>query len=251
MSGYDETLAASLTASDTRLIPFLPYLLQDIFELGSDSREIAGLLALHACPDESSRIIDLGCGKGAVSLEIASRFSCRVEGRDLMEAFIAEAKARAEASNLSSLCNFVVEDLRRSVQTERGYDVAIYGAVGPVFGDQRRCLSSLRPVVRSGGYLVIDDAWGPEGSGYPTLAQWRDLFGTTGYAVVAEVPVDSGWLQSENERNQACIEQRAQELCGAYPDLSDMFIRYVEDQRAECEELANTIVGVTWLLQVR
>lgn len=95
MSSRDEILAGSLDASDTRLLPLLPYLLQDLYELGSEPRVIAQLIADHMKLDEDSRIIDIGCGKGAVSHELAVRFGCHVEGRDLTGAFIAEARERA------------------------------------------------------------------------------------------------------------------------------------------------------------
>ena len=42
-----QVLADSLTAEDTALIPHLPYLLQDLWDLGSDPQEIIELLRRH------------------------------------------------------------------------------------------------------------------------------------------------------------------------------------------------------------
>lgn len=40
MSNVEEKLAKSLTAESTELIPYLPYLLQDLWELGSSPKDI-------------------------------------------------------------------------------------------------------------------------------------------------------------------------------------------------------------------
>jgi len=44
MGEVEEKLAKSLTGETTELIPYLPYLLQDLWELGSDPKEIIGLI---------------------------------------------------------------------------------------------------------------------------------------------------------------------------------------------------------------
>ena len=130
MGTTEELLAASLTASDTRLIPFLTLSAAgNIYELGSDPRVIK-TLAAQACPLGSKcAIIDLGCGKGAVSHQLARSFGCHVEGRDLMEAFIVEARERAGIWDLAPM-PFAVEDANRNRSPhERGYDVVVFGAV--------------------------------------------------------------------------------------------------------------------------
>lgn len=62
----EEKLAAALSAETTELLPFLPYILQDFWELGSDPAVMAELINKHISLSESTRILDLACGKGAV-----------------------------------------------------------------------------------------------------------------------------------------------------------------------------------------
>ena len=128
--GRDILLAASLSAHDTRLIPCIPCLLQDLYELGSDPPTIVALLQQHASLDRHSQVIDLGCGKGAVSHAIARTFGCHLEARDLMEDFIAEARERAASLGISHLCRFMVEDVSDAIAYERNYDVVVFGAIG-------------------------------------------------------------------------------------------------------------------------
>ena len=44
MSDVEEKLAKSLTAESVELIPYLPYLLQDLWELGSSPKDMIHLI---------------------------------------------------------------------------------------------------------------------------------------------------------------------------------------------------------------
>lgn len=251
MATREELLAASLTGSDIRLIPYFPYLLQDIFELGSDPEEMVRLLHDHVGLHHDSRVIDLGCGKGAVSLAIAREFGCTVLGIDLMADFVRDAQTRARSMGLSAFCSFRVEDIAQTVSRESGFDVAVYGAEGTVLGDPVHTLLQLRRVLRPRGRILLDDAYADEPGTYLTLSGWQEAFDRCALEVVAQRPVDPYILAAVNNHNQRCIERRAAELSAQYPDLSDMYADYVVDQQAECDELEQSITGVTWLLQLR
>ena len=67
----EEKLAVSLSAETTELLPFLPYLLQDFWELGSDPVVMSELISKYVNISEKTRILDLACGKGAVTVKVA------------------------------------------------------------------------------------------------------------------------------------------------------------------------------------
>jgi hypothetical protein len=67
----EEKLAKALTAETTELIPFLPYLLQDLWELGSNPRDIIKLIKKHITISENTVFLELACGKGACAVKIA------------------------------------------------------------------------------------------------------------------------------------------------------------------------------------
>ena len=126
--------------------------------LGSSPPLIAGWLGELGLPPDSTRVLDLGCGKGAVSLTLARDLGFRVHGVDLFEPFIRETWARAADWGVASLCRFEKADLREALRAAEGYDVVVYASVG-VLGRLDDCVSALRRCVRGGGYLVTDDGY--------------------------------------------------------------------------------------------
>jgi 2-polyprenyl-3-methyl-5-hydroxy-6-metoxy-1,4-benzoquinol methylase len=68
------------------MLPYIPYLLQDLWALGSSVEIILKVIKELELP-KSAKVLDLGCGKGAVSIQIASRFGFHVTGIDAMEHF--------------------------------------------------------------------------------------------------------------------------------------------------------------------
>jgi 2-polyprenyl-3-methyl-5-hydroxy-6-metoxy-1,4-benzoquinol methylase len=79
MSSREEKLAKSLTAESTELIPFLPYLLQDLWELGSSPKDMINLISRNIDITKNTRILDLACGKGAVSVNMAKNLVARLK----------------------------------------------------------------------------------------------------------------------------------------------------------------------------
>lgn len=145
---------------DPTIAHLVPELLADLYELGSFPERIVGLLEpLELSP--SARVLDLGSGKGAVALALASELDLRVEGIDLLEAFVQEARVRADRAGLSRRCSFEVGDMRELAEDPgRSHDAALYISVGDVLGPLDQAVGRLRRLVRpDGGLIVIDDAY--------------------------------------------------------------------------------------------
>ena len=86
MRSEDEMVAYALETHPA-LLPYLPELLADLEELGSDARaiiDVLGDLDLTA----STTLVDLGCGKGAVAVKVAEDLNLKVIGIELFEPFI-------------------------------------------------------------------------------------------------------------------------------------------------------------------
>ncbi|NLL06942.1 MAG: class I SAM-dependent methyltransferase [Clostridiaceae bacterium] len=252
MSKVEEKLAKSLTAESTDLIPYLPYLLQDLWQLGSSPRDILNMLIKHVRVSEKMKVLDLACGKGAVSVYLAKALGCSIKGIDLIAEFIDFADIKAHEYGVKKFCDFTVGDINEAVKVEKGYDIVILGAVGDVLGNPKDTILKLKSTVKNQGYIIIDDAYGNDESDdkYPTREKWLEIFRNTGVKLIDEMLIEDNELESINDEQQSFIAKRANELKEKYPDKASLFDSYIRSQLAECDELKNEIAGVTMLLQV-
>lgn len=250
-SDAEEKLATSLTADMPEMIRYLPYLLQDLWELGSNPRDIIELISKHIPASINIRILDLACGKGAVSVLLAKEFKCKIKGIDIFPEFIDYARTKATEYDVSELCEFAVDDINNAVKCEKDYDIVILGAVGDVLGEPDTTIDKLKKAIKPSAYIIIDDGYVAEGSAsnYHSRADWMLFFVNSGVKLVDEIPSDMEEMTKVNNYNQERITARANELKQIHPDKSDLFEKYVQSQQAECDELENDITGVTWLLQ--
>lgn len=250
MVDRESKLAASLTAQDKKLIPFLPYLLQDLWELGSIPQQI--IRVLKDCPelDRKSHLLDLACGKGAVSIEAVRNLGCQAKGIDLMPSFISYARTKALAYGLSERCRFQVGDVLQAVEEERNYDVVVWGASGDLLGNPLQTVRQLSKVLGHRGYILIDDAYTKKAQmeGVVTREEWLSAFDKAEVTLVRELPVDSEQLKAINAFNQKHIAQRAQELALRFPEMESLFIGYIESQQREIDLLEQEWTSVLWLL---
>lgn len=251
MSEVEEKLARSLTAETTEIIPYLPYLLQDLWELGSSPRDMLEMIRKHLPVAEETRILDLACGKGAVSVILAKELGCTIRGIDLIPEFIASAKKKAIEYGVEGFCEFMVGDVNEAVNTERGYDFVILGAAGDVLGTPEETIRKLKKTIRQEGYILLDDAYGKPGvaDGYYSREEWLLLFEKTGVRLLAEKTIAEDELVELNREQQGYIRKRANELMEKYPEKAGLFAGYLQSQQAECDLLENDITGVTMLLQ--
>jgi len=252
MSNVEEKLAKSLTAESTELIPYLPYLLQDLWELGSSPKDIIDMIQKHIRVSEKTKVLDLACGKGSVSVQVAEAFGFRVKGIDIIPEFIDFAKKKANEYGVENLCEFKVGDINEAVKVENDYDIVILGAVGDVLGNPEETIQKLKGIVKNGGYILIDDAYGSDCSDerYPTREKWILFFQNAGVKLLDERFNEEDELETLNDEQQSFILKRANELKEKYPDKAYLFESYIKSQQAECDELENEISGVTMLLQV-
>lgn len=254
----EERLARSLTADTTDALPYLPYLLQDLWELGSCPRDMINLIRKHMPLSKDTRILDLGCGKGAVLVRIAESLGISVVGYDIMPDFIEYAKQKASEFGVSSLCHFTVGDANEIVETEKGYDCVILGATGDILGRPPETLKKLKKTIKPEGFILLDEAFLPDGlnsdkailSNYEYLKheQWLRLFDENGLSLLGEVFSDEEYIDSFDSETET-IALRASELIARYPEKRTILEGYVQSQSNECKDLENTIVGVTWMLR--
>jgi SAM-dependent methyltransferase len=252
----DEKLARSLTAETTELLPFLPYLLQDLWELGSNPGDIISLMRRHMPMSKDTKVLDLACGKGAVSVNIAKEFGINVYGFDLLPEFVEFGAKKARELNVHTLCHFNLGDVNELVHTQKGYDCVIFGAAGNILGRPEETLIKLGKTVKSGGFIIINEAYLPDEADnagikyqnyeYLHHSRWLRLFADSGLTLMEELPNVEGY---DFDADNKAIAARAKELIARHPEKRGIFEGYVQSQLNECDDLENSLVSVTWMLR--
>jgi 2-polyprenyl-3-methyl-5-hydroxy-6-metoxy-1,4-benzoquinol methylase len=253
----DEALLREVAAAletEPELLPYIPELLADLSALGTDPELIARLLRAHGLP-AGARVLDLGCGKGAVALEVARALGAQVTGVDAFAPFVEEARRRAHAAGLAHTCRFERGDLRDWLTPETAYDAAVLASVGPLLGGYAATVRGLRRAVRPGGLLLIEDCFLAacvppiEGEPYLRHAEVLQALTACGDALLQEAITPSETLQATNRANTAHIRARAEALALRLPGKAPALRAYVERQERECALLETRLQCALWVIR--
>ena len=255
MRSEKEMIAYALEVQP-ELLPYIPKLLADLAELGSDSEVTVELVASLDLPAEA-QVLDLGCGKGVVSVAIAEELGLRVLGIDLFDPFIGSASEAAEAAGVAHLCTFRQADILKVVDEIAPVAVAVFAALGDVLGPLDETVGVIRRFVQPDGHYIIDDSYLNEmGSvsyggteGYASHEETLRRLAASGDVVVREIrePLES--VVAANAENNASIRRRAQALAGVHPALKGALPGFVEDQELECDYLEKNLISASWLIR--
>ncbi len=119
----------------------------------TDSLEEALLFELIG-PPASLRILEVGCGDGALATALAGR-GADVTGVDVDPRMLRAARARAEAMGLALV--FVEADIRALPLLDASFDVVVAVTVLCFVPDTQRAVREMARVLRPGGRMVIGE----------------------------------------------------------------------------------------------
>lgn len=242
----DESIARAMDCDTPELVPFLPYILQDFHEIGSSAQSITEIIEEKAAGKGQLKILDLGCGKGAVLLSIAEKLDCKCLGIDGVTEFVRYAAGKAKEKNLEN-CVFRAGDIREEIKFPEKYDAIILGSIGPVLGDYYETMEKLKNLLAPGGFIILDDGYIEDESSYnhdavvkkSTLLSQLDR---AGMEIVKEYRWDEKDYHEEYGAEYNNIKKRCIELAGKYPEKRKLFEDYVKKQEMEYEVLETKIV---------
>lgn len=252
----EQQMIAYALEIDPQLLPYVSELLSDLEELGSDAEWITEVVAGLGITSDAT-VVDLGCGKGAVAVEIAEEMNLRVMGIDLFSPFIDSCIAAATKHGVSKLCQFQVGNVLTMAEVVGQFDLAICSALGDVLGKPDETVRVLREYVKPGGFLVISDVCLVDGGSneFPGFEQYlgRDetisLLTASGDELVMEVAPTEHNDDDENDDEAEQIMQRAQKLALQHPELRDALMTFASDQGQENEFVEANFVDVIWVLR--
>ena len=217
------------------------------------------MIEKHVNISESTKILDLACGKGAVSVKIAAGLRTRVKGIDITAGFIEYARQKAKEYGVDGFCEFELGDINQAVKAERDYDCVILGAVGPfVLGGPAETLRKLKETIKPGGYILIEEGFIADENSrgrirhnsdiHFTERQWMDYFKEAGLEL-AETTSGFGEGDLDHVSGMAAITRRAGELIEKHPDKRAILEEYVRGQQNEYDDIDDGLICVTWVLR--
>jgi SAM-dependent methyltransferase len=172
---------------------FAPFMFHED-RLAATPTEVDQLLALTT-PDPEAKILDLGCGPGRHSLELARR-GFEVTGVDRTSIYLEEARAIAAEQLL--VVEFVQDDMRAFLR-QSSFDVVLsmYTSFGyfKEAAENLQVLSNIFGCLRPGGFLLM------EIMGKEVLArvfQERDWREQDGIFFLQERKIVDNWNRIEN-----------------------------------------------------
>lgn len=255
LNDIKESVLMSLDGRNVELYPYIPYLLKDLWAMGSSAEAIFRLLDQQEIDfaRREYKVLDLGCGKGAVSIPLAKRYGFQVIGIDAVSEFIETAKEKAEEWGIADRCRFEVGDIREYVQKCAPADIVILGSIGPVLGNVQQTLRLLTPCLLPQGLIILDDAYIPDGkdfyhNGYLTEAEYMNQIRRAGFRIIDSAVYSRLEILKSNREIYAQIKKRADELMAMYPGLDYVFQDYIRSQHIENEVLENNVTCALFLI---
>ncbi|MEN8194738.1 MAG: class I SAM-dependent methyltransferase, partial [Bacteroidota bacterium] len=232
------------------------YLLQDLWALGSSVDQIIDAVDTFNLHTPSVKILDLGCGKGALSVRLASKYRLKVVGIDAIPEFLDYAIEKAVEYNVSHLCEFIEDDILEFTSVEHDFDIVILASLGGIFGSLKDTIERLRSQVNQNGYVIIDDGF----------LKNKDILNRKGYShycnyknSIKELMSFNDILIEEINTNEVSkeinheylevIEKRSKELIDKHPELEKDLNEYIQLQKEECEIIETEIEGTIWVLR--
>lgn len=118
-------------------------------------------------------VLDIGCGKGWLLTRMAERCGIRGTGIEINPWFCTAAHARAHMAGVAERVSIIESDARHIPLADAQYDAAVCIGASFALGDLHTCVTTLRRVVKPGGYIAVGDIYRYEH--VPTIERWRTV----------------------------------------------------------------------------
>ena len=185
------------------------------------SAEKIRLLGEYVRLDDSSRVLDLACGKAGPAIVLAEAFGCRIQGVELRPQFAAEARDRVAAHGLESLVSIETADAATYPLEAEAWDAALCLGASFVWGHIGDAAGKLAPAVRPRGFVAIGEPFWHEpltdADGFVDLAATVDRFVSSGLALTGLIAAS----HDDWDRYESLHWRALEEWVAASPDNPD------------------------------
>jgi SAM-dependent methyltransferase len=253
MENINKEFLDSLDLPDREMEKHIPYVLQDLWQLGSIPEYIYQLINDNVDPRGIEKMVDFGCGKGAVLIYLAKRLEFQGLGIDRVADFIESAKRHSIENSVHDRLDFVVSDFLDYINQNNKYDIVIYGYDSGILGDVPETITRLQDCISDSGYLVLEIAFTPDDKkrieGLPTKRELLEQMDKSDLMIVDQIFWATDTISAINKKNNFHINKRIEELKKAYPEKTEIFDQYMSNQELECKMIENEMICSTWILR--
>ncbi|MDI6402938.1 class I SAM-dependent methyltransferase [Balneolaceae bacterium ANBcel3] len=253
MKSLEESVVSAMDGKDQAILPFLPYLLQDFWEIGSDPEIITEFIRKHWEGEQPPKVLDLGCGKGAVSVIVSKNLGALCFGLDAISEFISYAEEKAEEHGVRDRCAFTIGDMRDERHYPGVFDVIILGATGPVLGNYHQTFMKLKPHLSENGLVIVDDAYTEDetnaSEGFILSKNQLDKQVSDAGMTLIDERVAGAETAEQYDVELGHLERRGRELISRYPDKAAIIQDYLDTQKVEYQNLKTEMVCSTMVFR--
>ena len=123
-------------------------------------------------PDSDTQLIELGCGPGFYSCQLAARFSqISVTGIDRSRRQLDWARKKARRAQLQN-CDFVSDNVLDLSYRNDSFDVVLAARLFTVLPDHTQAVAEMHRILRPGGRCLIAEPRYAFWASLPLLAMW-------------------------------------------------------------------------------
>ena len=249
--------AAAAFGAPPEILPYFPELLAGMWSLGVPPDSVVTLLNGCHLPAGETSVLDLGCGKGAVSITLARHFGFEAHGIDLYEPFIEEARKGAWERGVGYKCSFRQGDICKAVQGKGEYDLVLHIWVGGVLGDGGKSVGRIRHLIRRGGYMVFGYGCLKDGirADHPLLQGFercqtvmRKLM-KHGDTVIRQTTIPEDRISDLHRQYIDSLQKGAHKCAREHPEHAGQLWEYVSKHEEMCRVMENRVDSCLWLVK--
>ncbi len=107
--------------------------------------------------NEKSKILDVACGNGIASINLAKKFGCQAVAVDIEKSFIDEGKALAKEAGVADKIEFIVSDFNKLSFKKSSFDMIIAEGGALSYIGRSSGLKKVYGLLKKNGYIEISD----------------------------------------------------------------------------------------------